>query len=118
LAASDGDRFLPVKADAKGTSSYSKLDGPGCFLFRLADGVSYAEMVHPADYETSSIEQIRTADGGPQTCLRQKLFLRRLEKGVILRSRLLALFLPTDGDQQAAAAAYRNYCLSEPPLAT
>jgi hypothetical protein len=93
--------------------------GPMCLLFRLAGGISYAEMVHPAEYEqNSAILRLDDADGSPQIFLQHQLFLRRLEKGVILRSRLLGLFLPTQGDEQAVAAAYRDYCSSEPPLTT
>jgi hypothetical protein len=63
-----------------------------CFGFRLPDGLAYVEMVHPDDFTASSVllEQNPSASGS----VRHRLFGDRLEKGVILRSRVLGLFLP------------------------
>ena len=74
-------------------------EGWGCFGFSLpGTPTSYIEMVHPGDFDSSSVEatvipmhEMKPAAG---VSLRHPLFCERLEKGVILRSRVLALFLP------------------------
>jgi hypothetical protein len=90
----------------------------GCFVFRLASAnVSYAEFVHPIDYRETLLEAVpdlRVDD--PATLCRHKLFERRLEKGVILRSRVMGLFLPQDDDLRLARKCYQVFAASEPVL--
>jgi hypothetical protein len=92
-------------------------DGPGCLLFRLAGKeLSYAEMVHPADYRRSELLG-RAEDGGTMR-VSHPLFDQRLEKGVILRARVRGLFLPCEADTRIAAACYTAFAVAEPPLST
>jgi hypothetical protein len=101
--------------ERSGTASGIEVDpgsGVGCFQMANVGGpVSYVEMVHPADFRHS------TLDAGPR-CLRlsHRLFAERLEKGVILRSRLRCFFVPADCSPATIAAAYEEFAASEPPL--
>ena len=64
---------------------------PACFIFRLRGApLSYIEMVHPLDFVESGLTPL--GDGALRWTTR--LFQGRLEKGVILRSRLKALITP------------------------
>jgi hypothetical protein len=95
-----------------------------CYLYRLAEErFSYAEMVHPAQSQESTIEAPATAraigDVAPTRLeLRHELFCERLEKGVILRARVLGVFLDRQDDLAAAAAHYAAFLAAEPPLTT
>jgi hypothetical protein len=89
-------------------------DGPGCLLFRLTDApVSYVEMVHPTDFRK---DELRVGSHRNQTQVRHALFPDRLEKGVIFRAQVRGAFLPRDGDLSLAAACYREFSGTEPPL--
>jgi hypothetical protein len=91
-------------------------NGTGCFLFRAPQtDVTYVEMVHPVDFSCSLL------DAQPQGLerhfeIRHRLFVQRLEKGVILRARVRAAFLPRQDDVAAAAALYQEFAAAEPPL--
>lgn len=86
--------------------------GLGCFQFANFGGqLGYAEMVHPADFRRSKLTAGR---GGLR--LSHRLFAERLEKGVILRSRLRGFFATTDGSPDMIANAYNSFAQSEPPL--
>lgn len=91
---------------------------PHCYLLRLPGRqYSYAEMVHPADCRESNWDGwLHDADYRLQ--LRHELFAQRLEKGVILRARVLGVLLDRK-DDKAAAAGHWNAFLREPlPLTT
>jgi len=90
---------------------------PACFLLRLDDRLSYAEMVHPLDFQGSALA-FDSGPAGAGVALNHDLFLSPLEKGVILRARVLGLFLPRRDDQQAVAAHYAIFSAAEPPLTT
>ena len=95
-----------------------------CYLYRLAETpFSYAEMVHPAQFQESAIEVPAKPnakhDAVPNRLeLRHQLFSERLEKGVILRARVLGVFLDRQGDSEAAARHYQAFLAAEPPLTT
>jgi hypothetical protein len=90
-------------------------EGPGCLLFRLAGTeVSYAEMIHPADFRHSRLWG--SSDVAGELCVRHRLFSGRLEKGVILRARVRGVFLPRRRDTQVAAACYSAFGATGPPL--
>jgi hypothetical protein len=116
LADTASARFkdIPVSATA---SSLSADTGVGCFRFPLAGGqLNYIEMIHPADFHRATLAS-RGAD--PQGVrLAHTLFPQRLEKGVILRSRLRGFFAPADVAYSAIARAYKEFAASEPPLTT
>jgi hypothetical protein len=88
---------------------------PGCTLVRLADHpCSYVEMVHPSDFICD--ELMGGTDPDVALHLRHRLFPPVLEKGVLLRARLLGAVVDRRGDQQRAAHLYRRFCASEPCL--
>jgi hypothetical protein len=87
--------------------------GPACWLLRLSsDELTYAEMVHPSDFVASSFQEISPGLIEHST----RLFRGPLEKGVILRSRLRGVLLPRSDDVALAAACYREFTASQPPL--
>jgi hypothetical protein len=98
-------------------------EGWGCFGFDLPGAAaSYVEMVHPADFDSSTVEYLALPSGG--TCpgagvsLRHALFRERLEKGVILRSRVLGLLLPEWPTCGTIADIQRAFVDEELPLTT
>jgi hypothetical protein len=103
-----GDDFLPDDSP----------DVPQCYLFRLPGRqYSYAEMVHPADSRHSNWEGwLHGADYRLQ--LRHELFAERLEKGVILRARVLGVLLDREDDKAAAARHWNAFLHEALPLTT
>ena len=96
----------------------STQDGTGCFLFRLrGDKFSYAEMVYPLDFETTELNAVDRSNGKIHR-IQHHLFHHRLEKGVILRARVLGLLLRREDDLQTTAAHYALFAVSDPPLTT
>jgi hypothetical protein len=92
--------------------------GPSCYLFRLGNAkYSYAEMVNPADAQQSRLG-ISSDETGLRARLAHELFAERLEKGVILRARVLGVLLDRDGDQAATARHYAAFLSEPPPLTT
>jgi hypothetical protein len=90
-------------------------NGLGCFHFRLADSpLACTEMVHPADFHRSTLE--RRADESNALRLSHQLFAQHLEKGVILRSRIRAIFKSCEADPALVARAYQDFAASDPPL--
>jgi hypothetical protein len=103
--------------------------GIGCFRFRLAGSdLDYAEIVHPVDFQSSSLDVApldvaagsRAAASGAErsTLLSHQLFTGQLEKGVILRSRVLGLFLPASAPRGMIAEYYRSFVEEQLPLTT
>ena len=110
----DFNRLAPPP---EATMEIQPAGGPGCVLFRLAGGeLSYAEMVHPADFRSDELVRLSDDDGTVRVV--HHLFSGRLEKGVILRARLQGVFLPRRDDAQIAAPFYRAFATAEPPLGT
>jgi hypothetical protein len=91
---------------------------PQCYLFRLPGRqYSYAEMVHPPDARQSEW------DGwlhGPdyRLQLRHELFSERLEKGVLLRARVLGVLLDRQDDKATAASHWNAFLQEALPLTT
>lgn len=75
---------------------------------------SIAQCVHPTDCERAEIAS--TESSGATASYR--LFDPGLEKGVIRRARLRAVFLPRADDERQALAAYESFAASAPPLTT
>ena len=91
---------------------------PCGYLFHLAGtNFSYAEMVHPADSHRAQLD-VASETKGPLARLDHELFAGRLEKGVILRARVLGLLLDRRGDVQAAAQHFAAFLTAELPLTT
>lgn len=95
-------------------TSFGALTGLGCFGFVLVDGRTYVEMVHPLDFVESELH--RASDGRIE--IAHRLFRGRLEKGVILRSRVHSFFLPEGADLSSALECLRQFAASEPVLTT
>ena len=89
--------------------------GAHCRIFRPHGfDVSYAEMVHAADFHAAELTTLSDA----KQRLVARLFGGALEKGVILRARVRGLFLPRQADEMNAAAALADFCRQPPPLTT
>lgn len=102
--------------DLSSPGSFDPSNSVGCFLFRIAgDKYSYAEMVYPLDFHRSEIAVVERG-GQKMVESTHHLFLAHLEKGVILRARVLGLLLPREQDMQAVAAHYAAFAASDPPL--
>jgi hypothetical protein len=102
--------IVPLPSEPQGDDAP---EAPACHLFRLPGRrYSYAEMVQPADGRQSHWEGWLAA-GDYRFELRHELFAQRLEKGVILRARVLGMILDRD-DDQAAVLAHWNSFLREP----
>jgi hypothetical protein len=106
--------IVPFSGDAAEDAA----DLPDCYLFRLPGRqYSYAEMVHPSDQRHSQWDGwLHGADYRLQ--LRHELFAPQLEKGVILRARVLGVFLDRRDDKAAAAAHWATFLREELPLTT
>lgn len=113
LADASANRFRPLVP--KHTSRLGPAEGPGCLLFRRSGGrMSYAEMIHPADFHRDDLSG--GVPGDPPLQVRHRLFPQGLEKGVILRARLRGIFCPRQDDTRIVADAYRAFASADPPL--
>jgi hypothetical protein len=84
------------------------------WVFGLAEDVSYAEMIHPADVATESYAEV---NGRAQ--LSRSLFDGALEKGVILRARARGVFLTSaQANPDNVTALYEQFVNSPLPLTT
>jgi hypothetical protein len=91
-------------------------DGVSCLLYRLPGSeLSYAEMVHPADFRQDRVERSLEE---PLSFVKvtHRLFPEPLEKGVILRARVRGALLPRKDDVRLAAASFALFAAAEPPL--
>lgn len=85
--------------------------GAGGVLARRGDGTSALILVHPDDLKKVSADH--RAGRGTISCW---LFSSAVEKGVLLRSRVLAAIGPTAGDTTWAAAVAETFAASPPML--
>ena len=118
-ATSNGSSILPFNSGEDSFNASGQQAGSepaavasGCYLARMNGSEwSYLEMIHPGDHHRTTL----SVDGG-QCAVHRKLFERRLEKGVILRSRLQGLFIARTDDLQTAVECYRSFAASGPTL--
>jgi hypothetical protein len=75
------------------------------------DELSYAEMVHPSDFVRADV----SADNSGVR-LKTELFPESLEKGVIRRARMRALFIARSADEAVAAGLWCDFSTAAPPL--
>ncbi len=109
--------FAPLEPSLARAETRGPDDLGSCYLFRLAGGnLSYVEIVHPAEAQHSSCDA--TNSHGASCELRHRLFAERLEKGVILRARVLGVLLDRLGDQAAAARHHASFLSAALPLTT
>jgi hypothetical protein len=117
LSASQSAVCEPLGLADKGPIAIDPDRGAGCLLFRLpGDLVSYAEMVHPADFQHDELS--RGVSGDRTLHIAHRLFRTSLEKGVILRARVRGIFVDRRDDARAAAACYAAFAAADPPLGT
>jgi hypothetical protein len=87
-----------------------------CYLFRLPGRrYSYAEMVYPSDSHRSQWDGwLHGTDY--RIRLRHELFPERLEKGVILRARVLGVLLDAKDDKAATVRHWESFLSEKLPL--
>ena len=85
----------------------------GIHLLRRAGGRSVLVAIHPSDHQASSIER-----GGGRVRVACWLFPAGVEKGVLLRSRVLAAVGPTEGDVDWAGRLAARFAALPPDLST
>jgi len=107
-----------LPADGRRPMPSDAATAPGRFLFRPnGRRFSYIEMVHPADYRESAVVAAEaTGAAAKSDRVTHRLFARRLEKGVILRSRIRGMFVPRDQDVALSDTEFARFAASEPPL--
>ena len=113
-------RFVAHEQTQPGDFQLAADNRCGCTLFRLPHGLgSYAEMLHPLNFGRTELTHSGSPGGDAETwSLKHPLFAESLEKGVILRARVLGAFLKSENDESQAVAVYREFAASEPPLTT
>lgn len=117
LADAAAGRYIAIDVASDAAYNVSPQDGPGCLLFSLHGGeVSYAEMIHAADFQ-SDVLSFQAAEHGLRCAeMEHHLFPGSLEKGVILRSRIRGVWMPSAEAESLAAAEYRQFLHTPPPL--
>ncbi len=111
------DGFRPLMADDSIHRVDRRDSETNTFVLRNSQlGVSYAEMVHPVDFDAAEID-LRGAERG-DFCVRSFLFPERLEKGVIRRGRICGWFMPAENDLQSAVELARQFVDEPLPLTT
>ncbi len=110
VAASGGEpKFVPLSL-----MPHASAEGRGVVLIRPDNApISFLEMVHPADDRGATIES-----SDEYLVTRYPVLTERLEKGVIRRSRLRAMFLPREHDAAIAEKLFQRFASSEVPLTT
>jgi hypothetical protein len=94
---------------------FRQSDSRDCCLIRPTGlSLAYLEMVHPADFRQTTFEW--PAKSPPVARLTHRLFAERLEKGVILRSRIRGIFLPRTHAEELARQEFRRFADSKLPL--
>ena len=117
LTALDPIACQPVPYPANAPIVIGRENGVGCLLFRpLGHALSYAEMVHPADFQRDELPC--GAPGSHEVRIAHQLFPMSLEKGVILRARVRGIFVPRVDDARIAAECYAAFTAADPPLDT
>jgi len=109
------DAVLSARWDgAKPGRPTEKIDPrDGIHLVRRGDGTSVLIAIHPADHQASTI--VRAGDRVRIACW---LFAAGVEKGVLLRSRVLAAVGPAEGDLEWTRALSARFADLPPELST
>lgn len=113
LRDSDARTFVSLNLSSAKRIEMLPADGSSLVLVRPADtSYSLATMVHPSDFQ-----QARLEIGDESACeLTYRMFTSTLEKGVIRRGRMRAVFLPRENDEETAIASYLELVGASPPL--
>ena len=107
MAFSKASAPVPASAPAPAPAAAAGL------LVRTGAGRSVLVLAHPA--EEQRLEAVSAADACRVTC---SLFSQPVEKGVLLRSRVLAAIGPVTGDTVWAAEVAASFAASPPVLST
>jgi hypothetical protein len=109
-------KFTSIVPPSGSPEAAESPDWPRCYLCRLPGRkYSYAEMVPSGEEGRSHWEGwLHGADYRLQ--LRHELFARPLEKGVILRARVLGVLLERENDRRAATEHWAALLADELPL--
>jgi hypothetical protein len=107
MAFSQAPTPVPASASASASAAVAGL------LVRTGAGRSVLVLAHPA--EEQRLEVVSAADTCRVTCA---LFSLPVEKGVLLRSRVLAAIGPVTGDTAWAAEVAASFAASPPVLST
>ena len=102
---------LVAQTRLSGPSSLISRDEGGIISRLSAAELSYLELIHPADHRGTDIQST-----GEQVTLRHPLFLKSLEKGVILRARLRGLLVRASAAETAGDVCARLFRDSPTPL--
>ncbi len=118
LVDAERDEFASIVPPSHDADPDTDPRAPHCYLFRLPGRQhSYVEMIHPADGQNTHWDGW-LHDTEFRLRLRHELFADRLEKGVILRARILGVVLDRRNDKAAAARHWREFLQAELPLTT
>lgn len=98
----------PAPFDAR-----SQVAGRGLVLARRGDGTSCLVMLHPLEQQAIAVES-----RGGRARIACRLFAAGVEKGVLLRSRVLAAIGPAENDLAWASGLATAFAASPPELAT
>jgi hypothetical protein len=113
-----GHDFIEIAPQSAGAIATCCADRFRCFVFRLAaPQVSYIEMVAGQQAEQTTCS-LATEGAVIRAQLHHRLFAERLEKGVILRARVLGVIVERGGDLAAAARHYAAFQAEALPLTT
>ena len=114
LSSAQDDAFTPVELPTDVVTTRPQ-QAPGCWLVRSERlGISYAEMIHPADFYQAHLAACTAPDA---VAITHTLFgSGELEKGVILRARLRGRLMPSEGDMAATARSYQQLLTAALPL--
>lgn len=118
LTKREGGSFVNIVPPAGAADPDDIPEAPQCYLFRLPGRqYSYVEMVHPDDSRNSSWDGwLHGTDYRLE--LRHELFSETLEKGVILRARVLGILLDRRDDKAAALHHWEAFLTEALPLTT
>jgi hypothetical protein len=123
----DASRGNFVRREPIATSMSNVASACDCTLFRpLSLAWTCGEMTHPQGAVMSELvpERVDAEVAAPHSAedvglrLSHQLFAERLEKGVILRARVLTAFVERSDERRSLASIYRDYAASDPPLTT
>ncbi len=116
------DGFAPLKLATVHRQPLAESRQPTGYLFRVAGTeFSYAEMVHPSDARETTVATHRIGDapGGELAAeVGHELFADHLEKGVILRARVLGVVVDRADDEATAIEHFARFLSAKLPLTT
>ena len=116
LADAETAEFARLRCETAKAMILSDAGWTGLDMFRLPEGeISYAEMVHPVDFQRDELEG--DISGGGFALAASIIFRPLGERGDFALSRARGI-LPRYDDLRATAACYRSFAAAQPPLLT